>query len=316
VYALFGGITDRLHSGNNTIAPSDLDGVEKMLADPTNNLLASKVSRGMQMINDRLRSANLNLWGESNDPKIAVTGAAVGQGFLGDCWAMAPISTVADHMPGTIPEMIKQNGNQFTVTFPKDGVQPVTVDFPTDTELALFAAGSKSGIWVPVLEKALSKYFNDKYLEKLFDVDSSKSVVISAFNQFMKNADFSRAVIDGGIPARALELLTGKKVVTLDTSSPNIVTAMRSAQEWGLAMEAGSRHMFSDSDRDENSVLYRHSYSVGALTDNEVTVRNPQGAHSQRNSPLDYGAEREDGTLTLPWGRFLQSFNTVDIVVP
>jgi len=313
VYVLYGPLSNKLHPDAAGLTRADVDASLSPLTEPKDSPLSRFAAQSLTSLHNRLAGVNQNLWGETNDPKVAVTGDAVGQGFNGDCWAMAPISTVANAWPETIPSMIKQEGDKFVVTFPKEGAAPVTVERPTDTELALFAAGSKSGIWVPVIEKALAKYFSDKYFERFYDVQPGG--LSSFLDSWMQDKSNSRSVINGGNPARALELLTGHKVISIDTSAVGAGDTIMSAKDWGLLMDAASRSEFSDKVRDGNSVVYRHDYSVRDLNSDGVVVRNPWGRHRPGETKEEYGAEHADGTLPLTWNQFLQSFEVVNIVV-
>lgn len=78
---------------------------------------------------------------------------AVRQGSYGDCFFHAALAGLAAQRPEDIENMIHDNEDgTYTVTFP--GRDPITIDAPTDAELALGATSGENGQWVAILEKA------------------------------------------------------------------------------------------------------------------------------------------------------------------
>jgi hypothetical protein len=100
------------------------------------------------------------LYGKTGDPADSIVPAAVRQGRLvGDCEFLDIVSDLSVYNPGTIKDAIKQNNDgTYTVTFPAAKDDPVTVNAPTDAEIALGNRGSDYGLWVAILEKAYGKY--------------------------------------------------------------------------------------------------------------------------------------------------------------
>lgn len=74
------------------------------------------------------------------------------QGFVGDCYLLAVLGSMAAYAPQMILNMMKDNGTTVTVTFP--GADPVTVSkkIPVDINGNERAAGGE--LWVQIMEKA------------------------------------------------------------------------------------------------------------------------------------------------------------------
>ncbi|MBI5172583.1 MAG: hypothetical protein HY986_06820 [Candidatus Melainabacteria bacterium] len=72
-----------------------------------------------------------------------------------NCFFVATTLAVAQQNPEIIKDMIRDNQDgTYTVTFPGDRDNPITIKAPTDTEKALFHESSSAGGWGAVLEKA------------------------------------------------------------------------------------------------------------------------------------------------------------------
>ncbi|GEP45770.1 C2 family cysteine protease [Brevifollis gellanilyticus] len=84
----------------------------------------------------------------------------VHQGPMGNCFSLAPLGAIAQGRPEYIvDEMIKPlPDNRYEV---KLGKKKVTVDAPTDAELAMTAGNESDGIWVNVYEKAAGEAHNE-----------------------------------------------------------------------------------------------------------------------------------------------------------
>lgn len=99
------------------------------------------------------------LFANQENPELSVTPDAIKQGYTYDGYFLASVAALANSDPKAIVEMIHQNADHtYTVTFPGDKDHPVTVNPPTDAELAMYNSGSSSGVWASVLEKSYGKY--------------------------------------------------------------------------------------------------------------------------------------------------------------
>src|SRR5262249_25222461 len=107
---------------------------------------------------------------DSGHPEKSITAEAIRQGNTGDCYFLAALGSMAESNPRAVANMIKDNGNgTYTVTFPGDPENPVTVKAPTEAEMATYQSGSQYGTWPAILEKAYAKHEGGSYS----DIDGS-----------------------------------------------------------------------------------------------------------------------------------------------
>ncbi len=125
------------------------------------------------------------------------------QGYLGDCYFLAALASVAQQHPEVIWNAIKDNGDgTYTVTFYQDGKPvPVTVDAefpvtedakgnPTGTPAYARTGSTRDELWPLIMEKAYAQLDGGSYRK-----------------------------IEGGWPGEAVELLTGASPQRLDLAA-------------------------------------------------------------------------------------------------
>lgn len=238
----------------------------------------------------RLKETNHDLYGDMSDPNKSIRADAITQGNSGDCTFIAATSALARVNPEAIKQMIHDNQDgTYTVTFPGDPSHPVTIDKPTDAELATYATGGQDGIWPAVLEKAYGLH--------------RKADGIGA-----ENADSSN-------PNEVLALLTGKEVVP---QSPHDMTNdelekvfMERANYPMTAGLHGELLPFTDGKDDETGLPRGHAYTIVGFDPQtkEVIIRNPQG----ENEPLDANGNAKDGkdngVFRMPLSEFQKKFD-------
>jgi hypothetical protein len=90
----------------------------------------------------------------------AIVPDAVQEGIIHDCKLDAPLAALANFDDKAIEKMVVPDakGEKFTVTFPSVPGEPITVDGPSQAELALFNQSGPRGIWANVIEKAYGEY--------------------------------------------------------------------------------------------------------------------------------------------------------------
>lgn len=94
-----------------------------------------------------------------------ISARTVIQNRLGDCYFMSTLSGLAETEPSLAAEMIKKQGaSQYTVTFPGDSGNPVTVKAPNAAELEFFAP-YRNGNFAAIMEKAHRKYTGKSLLD-------------------------------------------------------------------------------------------------------------------------------------------------------
>jgi hypothetical protein len=105
-----------------------------------------------------------------------------------------------------IQNAIKDNKNgTYTVTFPGDPDNPITVNAPTIAQLGVFNQATKNGTWAAVMEEAFGAYLD-------------KQSLISEFTSWLGDAPPEQGAGSGGLLGPALDLLTGTKSTTTDVT--------------------------------------------------------------------------------------------------
>ncbi len=118
---------------------------------------------------DRLSEASDVLFANES-PFESIVPQGVNQEGLGDCYFLGPLASLAATEAGkkkildmiTVNEADSSGRTTYTITFPADPENPVTIEAPTETELARFGGGTKYGYWAPLLEKAFGAYMARK----------------------------------------------------------------------------------------------------------------------------------------------------------
>lgn len=261
-----------------------------------------------------LSESNPSIYGSQN-PLDSIKPEAVKQGAVGNCYFMAALSSLASTNPRAIKNMINENEDgTFTVTFPGDSSQPITVSRPTDAELTLYGGDTgKYGIWAAVMEKAYGKYCNENLLAR------------SPLSPTRKDIDQEGG--EGGSMLNAgLRILTGKSVdsdTLAFTSEEELETKLKSAMEDGRPVDCGINNelgaipilpfALSDNKTDDLGLQCGHEYSViGYNSETKmVKVRNPWG----RGEPTDANGKpldgTDDGVFEISVSQFRNNFSSI-----
>lgn len=150
-----------------------------------------------------------------NNPLFGASGPSitdVNQGYLGDCYLLAPLAELASQDSSLVNNLISSNGNNtYTVTFHIDGVtQQVTVNnelaVAQGTNSLIFnTTGSSGAIWASLVEKAYAQ----------LGATYAKSGRATNYTGNNDNAGNSWTTIgNGGSPEYALEEITGASKIT------------------------------------------------------------------------------------------------------
>lgn len=249
-----------------------------------------------------IKDSDKRLWGSNSNPIDSITPEAVDQEKIGDCYFLASVAAVAKTKEGkeSIKNMIEDNKDgTYTVRFPGNP-RSITVDEPTDAELAHGAAAGKEGVWVAVLEKAYAKY---KYKET------------------GEKPRYPTEGIDGGYTNEALELLTGKRVkdVSLEnTSKDEMHNILKKSMEDDRPVTCEIDDPEDDeteSKKEENpaGLPTGHSYTVTGYDPETrmVTVRNPWGRGEPEDADGNAKDGKDDGTFTMTLDEFYRNFHSV-----
>lgn len=264
--------------------------------------LVGDIDNKLRRTGNALQNSNKKLWG-SADPIDSITPEAVDQEQVGDCYFLASVAAVAKTKEGkeSIKNMIEDNKDgTYTVRFPGNP-RAITVDEPTDAELAHGAAAGREGVWVAVLEKAYAKYQAKETGEK---------------PRYMTDG------IEGGYTNEALELMTGKRVKDLqleNTSKEEMHKILTSSME-------DDRPVTCEIDDPEGEETERskkgdngaglpsgHSYTITGYDPETrmVTVRNPWGSGEPKDKDGKTLDGNNDGTFTMSLDDFYRNFHSV-----
>jgi hypothetical protein len=218
-----------------------------------------------------LRSAPRSLFVTAAGPYL--TGMA--QGNLGDCYFVSTVGVAVRRNADVVRQMLHPNRDgSVDVEFP--GGRTIHVKRLTDAEIALSSTAGPQGLWLNVLEKALSEVFlklpKPKYHEGDIDLD-----VISR----------------GGSPARTITLMTGHA-----TATTNI------RKKKGKDLPTPSRNELVALGRQFDE-LFSHKCAEGDLICAVTPVKGtmpPRISTHHVFAILDYNREQQIVHMWNPWG--------------
>ncbi len=189
----------------------------------------------------------------------------VQQGFLGDCYFLAAIASVARADPSALEKLIKDNGNgTYDVTLYVDrgflgfGRAPkvitVSPEFPLQADgTPAYARGGDRELWVMLLEKAYAQHNGSFEAIKGGRVDLGIGVITGTDATSYATKDYSEA----DILAMLTEALNDNKPVVADSKDiPDDNTEK--------ALLAKSL-----------DIIEGHSYPVKAVNGNNISLQNP-----------------------------------------
>ncbi len=248
----------------------------------------------------KVAGASRSLYGDAKDPLDSIKLSAIKQGGVGDCLFLAALGSVIVAHPQIVLKTIRDNANgTYAVTFAGASDEPITLDPPTQVELALYARGSEFGIWAPLIEKAYGLYLASH---------GRKRSIIPAENT-------------GGARenCRSFDLLTGQTGSWRYTSVTSKVEMRRRLTESFKQRRAVACGVLGYSDRKVGDIalVSNHAYSVIAWSekDDEITLRNPWGfiAHDASRNENPRGSF-DDGTNGVFSLKFLDFYDNVQVV--
>ena len=224
---------------------------------------------------------------KSSDPR---------QNYIGDCYLMAAMSSVAAMNPAVIQKAFKDNHDgTFTVhLFDRKGGKLVRHDVKIDADLPrsgtygyVYAQGkSPKELWPALLEKAFA----------------------ARVGSYRK--------IEGGVPALALEQITGKASTDMvmkgeGVTPDSIFAAITANLKKNKPMTAATAGDSSAAKYTNTGIYTDHTYSIlGTSVDGGtkyIKLRNPWG----NSEPSGNGAD--DGVFKLPLAQFVALFPDVAV---
>ncbi|HQR42411.1 MAG TPA: C2 family cysteine protease [Gemmatales bacterium] len=241
-----------------------------------------------------------------------ITLESMHQGRMGDCYLIAPLGAMVARNAGQVRGMfVESPGSGYGVRF-ADG-HLVNVAPLSDTELAITGTTEGHGLWLGVLEKAISAAKR----EEVDDMKETDSV--------------AGAIGRGGSIARYIPLLTGHKGKVINFHEKNSPPRAAEAKvkvnltelrnELRQAME--DKRIVCCSTTTESGVpglSSRHAYALlkyDAASD-VVHLWNPHGNKFVPKGPagLANGYPTVDGKFTVPVSQFVKAFRSVTLETP
>lgn len=219
------------------------------------------------------------------------------QGLIGDCYFLAAVASEARTPAGRqrLHDMIHDNGNgTYNVTFP--GRDAVTVDAPTDAELATYSSAGPDGTWLAILEKGYAQSQNN-------------GAIFPSTNPYDE-------IGDGDSLAAGIEAITGHSVDTDDTAFTSVDTLrskLSDAISHGRTVTAGINEYPWSSGSEDNGLPQGHAYTVlgyDPATD-RVTLRNPWGHGEPVNASGQAADGNDDGSFSMTLAEFDEYFSDI-----
>jgi Ca2+-binding EF-hand superfamily protein len=277
----------------------DEKGITQKDVDYSSDKTINEVTAGMGSTYSAQTEGVRALYASKDNPLASITPDAIKQGMIGNCYFESAVASVAATQPELIQKIIRDNKDgTYTVTFPGDPGQPITVDAPTETEMGLFNRGGKDGVWANVLEKAYGKYCNE-------NIGFRKNNIWGG-NTHAEGADGGES--DHG---KAMKLLTGRERESVQVK-PEQAAEVRQKLIDALSGD-NKRPVIAAVFRDQKAVSSdgfpaSHMYSVtafdpGGADGGTVTIRNPWGS----------GDDSTSGTKKISFNQFMKNFNKVMI---
>ncbi|HLX63201.1 MAG TPA: C2 family cysteine protease [Planctomycetota bacterium] len=226
------------------------------------------------------------------------------QGRLGDCFCLAPLGAMLHRDPKQVQAMFHELPDGSGKCELVLGKRTVTVEMPTDTELALSSAARRDGIWVNLYEKAVGQVRNDSKPEK------------------DRTAEPLDAVARGGSAGTILALITGHEITRFgfkpfkdaSLSAEQKAAKMKSLREQLAAAVREKRLMTCGTITPTTPGLTpNHAYAILDYDEKTDAVQlwNPHGNNfTPKGEPgLLNGYLHKNGIASIPLADFVQQFS-------
>lgn len=326
-YHQFDYLTSPVEVNPNGMTPEDMAVFDKRVNRPMHEYddgiwnIVEPVIETTESAVENWNVTNLDLYG-GLPPEESIVPDAIRQGqFMGDCFLLSAIGSVAAVSPETIENMIVDNGidpgtgfHTYTVTFPGARYTPVSVTAPTQAELLMSARGGYSaaesgtrqplsyGTWPIILEKAAGRLYYEHF---------AYGGVQGALFGSEVDAD---GAMGGSMSSAGLKLMTGGGVdsdsnwcTTYATIHNKLTAAFNESRPVTAYIEG-----YENLGRQEGNLTEGHEYSVIAYDSQRrvITIRNPFGREDQGIPRAEPGITRlENGAFEMTLEMFNKYFN-------
>lgn len=302
---------DELFMENNGITKADLEAYHKNYRGSSPSTL-NEIATSLQYFDSRISNSKDQLFATGQASLESIVPQAVDQGGVPDCYFLGPLASLAASEAGKrkILDMINVNEDQvsgkktYTVTFPSDPAHPVTVDAPTDTELARFAGDSRYGFWAPLMEKAFGAYQarqsgKDYALPQLAIAPGTLLPNVgSVFSAGKSHVSNPRNYSELGLAETIEQALDDGNFVTLSSYETMTVDGKRVPSNYSVAkLGLPTNHVFGVVDYDRDT--------------DELTLYNPWG--NGEPTAKEFRDGTDDGLFKLPLSVVNSSFDGMAI---
>jgi len=284
---LFSELNDLQAASNDELGPEN-DGITKddlkVYQDkiPSRSNLSITVSESFTALHN---GTNTLFSDRMSNPLDSINPSAVFLGKIDDCGFMSDLASMAATDKGKlqIKDMLQDNGIQsngvhtYTVTFPGQKNNPITVVEPTDAQKIEYAKQTMFGMWPSILEKAYAQYKSGG--------DNNKMPVQEVLKDSSKTLE-------------GMQLLSGKaaKQISLESTNKELVekTILKSLSDGNPISVSQLGHGIKF---DYNS----HRYAIIGYDPEkqEIVLKDTEGGHPAFAGPNKGGA---DGIFRLPLG--------------
>jgi hypothetical protein len=232
------------------------------------------VEAELKHVRDVVKETDRKLFADEKNPLNSINIEDVKQGPIGNCYFYGATAAVVAADKNIIKDLITEKDGKYVVTFPNK--PPITVEAPTDAELALYPKPGKDGVWMWVLEKAYGQHCINRPGD---DNPAALTAMLGRFGKGNKSLVPQERTEGPSFVDDGLKILTGKKVGWIFNQD-------RPKMEEQLAA------MFTEKPR------------RAVTADSHVNVVQEKGAPVRWHtySVLDYEAKTKTITLRNPWG--------------
>jgi len=158
---------DDLEEASNDEFGDENDGITKDDLKEYGDSTVTTVHSALYRTHEAQKTGSRDLYANKEKPLESIKPDAIKQGMIGNCYFEAALASVAAVDPEAIHRMIKDNGDgTYTVTFPGNTDEPITVKAPTEVEMGIFNQGGPDGTWASVLDKAYGAYCNQHWYRR------------------------------------------------------------------------------------------------------------------------------------------------------
>ncbi len=273
---------------NDGVTKRDLAEYNRQLDDGGTDVTRS-TEFGYNDGNRRIRETSRELFnGEASTEHLR-------QGRNGTCDLVAAAGSIAaqdagDDTRNRLEDMIQDNEDgTYTVNFPDQ--DPVTVDAPTDAEIARYSTAGENGLWMTVLEKAYGQ--NATFGSDVAGDAGSTALPGTAASNLSGGSDVDVLDLTG-------QATTRQKMTSAFAENRPVTAHMnRDMDPWG--------------DNRYQGLPQGHAYSVtGYDPDTDtITLRNPWGRTEWTNEDGQPRDGVDDGTFTMTVEEFHNTFSNV-----